>query len=261
MRCRGNHGRTLTRRAHCPRLSVRVITRSRAGVRTAALRQLPPRSGRRPRTMWKVSDRATRAEGSRASMSWPVLNATTVVPPLDSGGEPGAGKRASTSRVVDLGDRVGDRRFPPAVLTTVRSRRRHGLTGCRLRFMLDRMRSQPPFPGVAGSYEAGGRVNAKGQQGRRPRADIQRNRAALLEAVANLPRCTGTSPPGRHGSQSCCRHAPRNWWCAGRISLSSATPPRRYASDWGPRRNTSAPSADCRHRSWPQPGNRSRTTR
>nr|WP_229876486.1 TetR family transcriptional regulator [Streptomyces coeruleorubidus] len=73
----------------------------------------------------------------------------------------------------------------------------------------------------------------KGQQGRKPRADVQRNRAALLEAaqrhflkegVGASPEAVAkeagvgpatlyrrTSPPGRHCRRPCCRGAPRSW--------------------------------------------------
>jgi hypothetical protein len=88
-------------------------------------------------------------------------------------------------------------------------------------------------------------MNASGQPGRKPRADVQRNRAALLETAQRhfLQYGVGTS------LEAVAKEAgvgPGTLYR--RTSTSSATPPRRWSSGCGRWRTTSAPSAGCRNR-------------
>lgn len=119
------------------------------------------------------------------------------------------------------------------------------------------------------------------QQGRKPRASFQHNRAALLEVAqrhsqrarvgASLERLTEQACVG---TDTLCRYFPTRealpaavlqtrsaeLMPTGRTSPNSVTPPRVCGSGCGPWRSISAPSAGCRNRSWPRPGRRNLAT-
>ncbi|MGR4852003.1 TetR/AcrR family transcriptional regulator [Streptomyces sp. LARHCF252] len=124
-------------------------------------------------------------------------------------------------------------------------------------------------------------MSDKGQQGRKRRADVQRNRAALLEAAQRhslnegvgasleaVAKEAGVGPatlyrhfPAREALLAAVLHTRSEELVARRAEIAQLGDASEALRQWlRAMRSTSAPSAG-RNRSWPQPGSGSRTTR